>query len=115
MSQASLFLHFAGGESTLADIQDARQPLADAAKSVASAGSPPQSYDYLLSCTYDAAGNQLLLAAGNFSGSVALFPVREPGDSQAAGFGPPVAWLSGIHTEVGLGVTRNVLPHVLVC
>lgn len=107
---------FAGGESALADVQDAREPLADAAKSVAIAGGPPQSYDYLLSCTYDAGANRLLLAAGNSSGSVAVFPVHEPSDSQAAGFGPPVAWLSGIHTEVGLGVMPCIGPHVcLAC
>jgi hypothetical protein len=103
----------AGGEGTLADFQDGRGPLADAAKlaaketglSTASAGGKgsgglPLSYDYMLSCTYDSAGDRLLLAAGDFSGSVALFPVCEPSNGQVAGFGPPVAWLSGIHTEV---------------
>ena len=112
MHSSFFVLYLAGGESTLADVQDARGLLADAAKPVAAADGPPQSYDYLLSCTYDAASDRLLLAAGNSSGSVALFPVLEPSDSQAAGFGPPVAWLSGIHTEVGLGVTPYVAPLV---
>lgn len=99
----------AGGEGTLADIQDAREPLAAAAQSAAdssrgaqsSSGSvPPAAFDYLLSCRYDTAQDELLLAAGNNAGDVAVFPVREPSGGQPAGFGAPTAWFKGAHTEV---------------
>lgn len=99
----------AGGEGTLADIQDARGPLADAAKAAAGRGDapdssgagPPAAYDYLLSCAHNAGGGRLLLAAGDSGGGVAVFPVREPSGGEAAGFDPPVAWMGGAHTEVG--------------
>lgn len=61
---------------------------------------PNDRYCGLLHCRYDAAQDELLLAAGNNAGDVAVSPVHEPSDGEPAGFGPPTAWLTGAHTEV---------------
>jgi hypothetical protein len=68
--------------------------------------SPPLQVDYLVTCHWDAASDQLLLVAGNNQGAAAFFPLQEAAARQGqlpAGTNPvcaPAVVLQGCHDSV---------------
>lgn len=104
----------AGGDVALADFAECRAAAAAAAAScpaVAAAAPFAEGIDYLATCHWDAASQQLLLAAGSNTGAVGFFPVREerPGAGpnsdgvipmQAGVVQAPLVVLAGTHSDV---------------
>ena len=95
---------------------------AAAAASASSPSSPaaalaPQ-LDYLVSCEYNAAADQLWAIAGTNDGAVGLFPVAEPpleGPPGAPVFGAPAAVLHGGHTDVSCSRAACVVQLGATC
>lgn len=98
----------AGGAGPLAEMEDVRERLTEAAESTRLGG-----VDYLLGCVHSVDTDQLWLAAGTSAGDAAFFPVTEPrSGSRACSFGPAAAVLLGGHTDVQTHVTHLAPVHV---
>lgn len=82
-----------GGNGPFGQSLDAREKL--------QLGDQPS--DYLVGCHYDPTNDQLVVAAGSTSGTVALFPVEQPSRGAVAPdlrFGGPSAVLNGAHKDI---------------